>query len=88
MKDRSDASSKNREKEEHLEEPSDWDNLHTAYWCNWPSNAPLKDADQNWDTSFVYNVSPTPVNYPQTGPTYFKHLPLTWNIAYTAVEHK
>ena len=36
-KDRSDASSKNREKKEHLEEP--------ALWRNWPSNAPLKDSE-------------------------------------------
>ena len=38
MKDRSGASSKNREKKEHLEEPSDWDSSH---------NAPLQDADLN-----------------------------------------
>ena len=30
MKDSSVASSKNREKKEHLEEPSDWDSLHAA----------------------------------------------------------
>ena len=30
MKARSGASYKKREKKEHLEEPSDWDNLHTA----------------------------------------------------------
>ena len=29
-KDRSGASSRNREKKEHLEEPSDWDRLHAA----------------------------------------------------------
>ena len=28
-----------------LEEPSDWDDLHTALLRNWPSNAPPKDAD-------------------------------------------
>ena len=28
---------------------SDWDRLHVVLWCNWPSNAPLKDADLNWD---------------------------------------
>ena len=52
MKDRSGASSRNREKE-HLEEPSDWDRLHAALWRNWPSNAPLKDPDLNWDTATV-----------------------------------
>ena len=45
VKDSSSAFSKNREKKEHLEEPSDWDSLRTALWRNWPSNAPLKDAD-------------------------------------------
>ena len=29
----------------HLEELSNWDSLCEALWCNWPSNAPLKDAD-------------------------------------------
>ena len=29
----------------HLEEPSHWDCLRTAWRHNWPSNAPLKDAD-------------------------------------------
>ena len=30
---------------QHLEEPSDWDRLRAVLWCNWPSDAPLKDAD-------------------------------------------
>ena len=29
----------------HLEEPSDWDGLRAALRRNWPSNAPLEDAD-------------------------------------------
>ena len=35
-KNRSSAFSKNREKKEHLEEPSDWDSLHAALWRNCP----------------------------------------------------
>ena len=50
-KDRSGVSSRNREKKEHLEEPSDWFSLHVALWCYWPSNAPLKDAELNWDAT-------------------------------------
>ena len=44
------VASKNREKKEHLEEPSDWDRLHVALWRSWPSDAPLKDAELNWDS--------------------------------------
>ena len=45
MKDSSGASSKKREMcRLHLEEPSDWE-LCAALWRNWPSIAPLKDAD-------------------------------------------
>ena len=29
----------------HLQQPSDWNSLHTALWCIWSSNASLKDAD-------------------------------------------
>ena len=51
VKDRSGASSRNREKKEHLEEPSDWDSLHVALWRNWPLNAPPNNADLNWGTA-------------------------------------
>ena len=47
------ASSKKKEKKEHLEEPLNWDNLCAALWRSWPSNAPLKDADLNWDTADI-----------------------------------
>ena len=29
----------------HLKEPSNWESLYAALLRNWPSNAPLKDAD-------------------------------------------
>ena len=44
-KDGSVASSKKREKKEHLKEPSNWDSCRTALWRDWPSNPPPKDAD-------------------------------------------
>ena len=45
-KDHSGASSKRRSIcGLHFEEPLNWDSLRAALWCNWPSNAPQKDAD-------------------------------------------
>ena len=51
------ASSKKREREEHLEEPSDWDSIHTTLWHNWSSDAPLKDADPELRLSYGLSVS-------------------------------
>ena len=36
-------------KEEHLEEPSDWDSLCVASWHNWPSKCSSETL--NWDTA-------------------------------------
>ena len=56
-KDHSGASSRKQGKEGASGGASDSDSLHTALWHKWPSNAPLKDADLNWDTATVSTVA-------------------------------